>query len=1184
MPAYKWDFTAAGSGDAMKMATALDKMDRSAKSLTPALNTLTATLDALTLALKPMGEAFTKAAEGVNTFKKAIQPLIRYTEKHKEGFKTLSAASATLTRATQAMTGAVTQQSNVVQNNQKYVGSTVTVINNYERAVNSATGAGKRFHGGLLETLGAWNTINKAADFAVKRYQQVKSAMTSVFRNTQQYGGGFEAAERQLGVFMGAGQSPEARKQFEDVVKVAEKTAQDTTVGGADALQAAISASKAGMQRGDLAKALPTIINASIAEGMDAARIAEIGAITSSQFQRTGLGKGDDGKKIAADASGSIKILQATAAASSTDINQLFESMKNSASGATMLGMQLDEVAATLAVLSQNGETGGRAGTRLMMAFSRMATQTPQATEAMKKLGVTFKDATTGDVKPFTQILDELKTKLAGVQGNAQKMDYLKKIFGESFSSMAFLVEQGGDAIKNAMQDIKNSMNIGDELQQENMAGMAGALEAYKGSYEQVYVSLRRVLTVPISNYWLTLAEALNAVSSRFSELGKAFSDAKTVDEWLNVLQNTDFSNIFQGLAAEFSKEIEVLKKLASGIWTLIKSGFQAVWKEIDSEKVLASVTSSFGRAGGALFKSLFTTENMAAATKFGVELGKQIISGLSESTTGMMALALGGATMGGDLLTKTSGRFMGEKSAAINSGVMKLQSIVVGSIIAGELINQAVNAYFGGKNAEQDARGVRETNALLTKLYVSLGKTDDQTKRASLLQSISVQEEELKKQTGSYSEMKAQREKWQADRAAKASAATPEGKMQAAGMTQEQIQRAMGWGKEAKSAGSREKWLESTTTWDKETRIAQLQALDPMVSRRMAESQASREETAFKTAEYGRWAKGEQDKYREYQRLGMKPKNQYSRVIEEAAPQTQEEIDAALKRLSIEKEIFDLKKKESETQAQIANAPIDLKMQQNETNANFSKWLLEPINKFTEAISGVIGKFMGIFEGLGNKRVEAGQKSGRLDEAGAKKESADVLEGSVERAQKMLKLAQTPGQKAEALQTQADKLLELSDVTGDKSKAAQADELLKRAQAEQGKQEDIELKKVELDRKLAQDNVKLLESKKDGSASESVARLQQLFESYSELGDVQGAAKTKEALQTAQREAAGESVKWLKMIFEELKLGRKSNELAIKDEAAKSQQTAQQTTQQVVSAVQNSGSGFNPALMQPAF
>ena len=1331
MANYRWEFEATGATDAVKMATALDRMEKSATALTPALHSLSTALITLSARLRPLGDAFTKAADGADAFKKAIQPLIRYTERHAEGFRLLSASSATMSRATQAATASLRQQTAAAATHTTVVNQGTTVINNYGRAMQSAHDANRQFHGGLLQTLGAWNTINKAADFAVKRYGQVKDAMLSVFTNTQKYGGAFESAERQLGVFMGAKKSPEAQKQFEETVKVAEKTAMETTVGGADALNAAIAASKAGMKGGDIAKALPTIVNASIAEKMSTSKIAEIGAITSSQFQRTGLGKGGDGKTIAADAAGSIKVLQATAAASSTGIDTLFESMKNSASGATMLGMQLDEVAATLAVLSQNGETGGRAGTRLMMAFSRMATQTPQAKKAMDELGVSFKDSK-GDVLPFTQILDTLKVKLAGVQGNAQKMTYLKQIFGESFSSMAFLVEQGGDAIKKSMQEIKDSMSIGDELKSENMAGMAGAFESFKGSYEQVYVSLRKVLTIPISNYFLTVANALNAVSARFSKVGDAFKNADTVEKWLDALKNADFSDAFSGLSKEFEKQINVLKKLATGVWDLIKKGFAALWKEIDAEKVMQSVASGVGKFSGMIVGAIFTPENMAAATKFGIEVGKQILAGLTESSAGLSAIFAGaGVALGGETAQNALGTLSGwldkfegdtesaaeaapaatttrrrapasagaeparvgfsaprsrsramtdadtgqrwrvrDESAgrgtasalksALGSGLNGLKLVaqnaemaIATGVFLGNFANVVIDALARRNEKKEDARGLQATRDALVNLNIALGKTTDPTKRAELQKRISVQEAEYKKQSGGQSfaawqdaqytgkrrEQIQRLEEAQARRTSK----TKEETLTAAGMTPEQIQRVMGWDKERKAAPKKGEWLETTTAFDKETRIAELRALDPLISALEANAIATREETDVRKSDYVRWskaeqAKGQQEKARqdylktawkasptgkldymtkrteqELLQSGFSPQSkgfqnaiagvkgnavmqmdaaQYSRYAAAYAkakasegratePQTQEEIKAAQERLAAEKEIYELKKKEAETQAQIANAPIDLKMQQNATNAGFSKWLLEPINKFREAISGVIGKFMGVFEGLGKQRAEAGVKSGRLTEESAKQETAQVLEGSVTRAQKMLKLAQTPGQKAEAMQTQAEKLMQISELTGDKSKAKQADELLERAQKEQGKQEEIEIRKVELDRKLAQDNMKLLEGKRDGSASEAAARLKQLMESAMELGDVGRASQYKAQLQEAERKAAGEQVGVLKQILQELQLSRKSNDLAMTEQTdAMKQGTAQQVDK--LTAIQNNSGGYDPAYATP--
>ena len=72
MANYRWEFEATGATDAVKMATALDRMEKSATALTPALHSLSTALITLSARLRPLGDAFTKAADGADAFKVSI--------------------------------------------------------------------------------------------------------------------------------------------------------------------------------------------------------------------------------------------------------------------------------------------------------------------------------------------------------------------------------------------------------------------------------------------------------------------------------------------------------------------------------------------------------------------------------------------------------------------------------------------------------------------------------------------------------------------------------------------------------------------------------------------------------------------------------------------------------------------------------------------------------------------------------------------------------------------------------------------------------------------------------------------------------------------------------------------------------------------------------------------------------
>ena len=529
-------------------------------------------------------------------------------------------------------------------------------IKQYDHAVGQAQRGSQNWFDGITKSLGTWNTWNKALDFMVKRVSQVKDAFTSVFSQTQQIGGGFEVAERQLGVLTGAGKSAENKAAYDAVIKEAERIGADTEASATDAAAAAIAMSKAGMTVQQIAqpKALATVMDVSAGEGVNAGKVAEIGAIGAAQFSKTGALMGQE----TATLTDILKVYQAAAAASSTDITSLAESMKNTAPAATLLGMSAQETSAILMTLSQNGETGSRAGTRLMMALTRIANQTPQASKALAALGISFKDSA-GNTLPFATILDSLKSKLAGVQGNAQKMTYLKQIFGESFTSMAYLVEQGGDTIKQKMQEITDSMDIGDALKGASTQGMTGAFARFQSSYEGVFTSLRKILSVPIAAYWDTLAGVINKVNDHIVTLGETFGQADTFEKWLALFKAQGIQGLFNGLPEELQTQIATLRELFLAWLTGVTTLFQDLAKD-------------WGRA---ILKGIFTDDVKSVMTTMGKTIGGAIYDGIMASAAGKLLAGVVGVKVAADVVTtgsnvaaavgKVGNIFSGGKAAA---------------------------------------------------------------------------------------------------------------------------------------------------------------------------------------------------------------------------------------------------------------------------------------------------------------------------------------------------------------------------------------------------------------------------------------------------------------------------------------------------------------------------------------
>ena len=98
----------------------------------------------------------------------------------------------------------------------------------------------------------------------------------------------------------------------------------------------------------------------------------------------------------------------------------------------------MEELAASVGIMSNSGIKGETAGTALRASLLRLV-KPPKAANELKRLGVSITDQQ-GNMKPLSQIIGELKSGMEGMT-SAQKGAALATIFGtEAVSGMMALV------------------------------------------------------------------------------------------------------------------------------------------------------------------------------------------------------------------------------------------------------------------------------------------------------------------------------------------------------------------------------------------------------------------------------------------------------------------------------------------------------------------------------------------------------------------------------------------------------------------------------------------------------------------------------------------------------------------------------------------------------------------------
>ncbi|MDI6678912.1 phage tail tape measure protein [Bacillus wiedmannii] len=211
--------------------------------------------------------------------------------------------------------------------------------------------------------------------------------------------------------------------------------------------------------------ALPGVLVAAAASGEDLGLVADT---VTSALNAFGL---------EADRSGHVADVLAQAAnQSAAGVLDMQYAFKYAAGPAAQLGISMEELAASVGIMSDNGIRGETAGTALRASLLRLVKPPKAAANELKRLGVTVTDQQ-GNMRPLSQIIGDLQKGMEGMT-KAQKGAALATIFGtEAVSGMMALVSAGPDAINKMTDALIKSDGAAAAAAKKMNEGWAGAIK-----------------------------------------------------------------------------------------------------------------------------------------------------------------------------------------------------------------------------------------------------------------------------------------------------------------------------------------------------------------------------------------------------------------------------------------------------------------------------------------------------------------------------------------------------------------------------------------------------------------------------------------------------------------------------------------------------------------------------------
>lgn len=290
---------------------------------------------------------------------------------------------------------------------------------------------------------------------------------------------------------------------YEQLREQAIQLGADSIFGATDVSVAQEMMASAGLEVTEILGAIPGVMDLAAVSGKDMALASQAVATAMNQF---GL--------EATDATHVADVFARAAADTNAETNDMAEALKFAGNVLGPMGIQFEEAAAAIGIMSNAGITGSLAGTALRGAFTRLANPTKQVSGAMEELGWSAYDAE-GNMKPLSQMIPELRDSLKGLT-NEQRDQYLASIFGtNALSGMLALVNSAPGELEALTASLENSEGAAQSMAEVINSGANGAIEELMGAVETLSIELFDTLAPSL----ISIVEGITGAVEAFSDL-----------------------------------------------------------------------------------------------------------------------------------------------------------------------------------------------------------------------------------------------------------------------------------------------------------------------------------------------------------------------------------------------------------------------------------------------------------------------------------------------------------------------------------------------------------------------------------------------------------------------------------------------------------------------------------------
>lgn len=350
-----------------------------------------------------------------------------------------------------------------------------------ERTMRKASARAGKFLGGLKKLARGFAIVGVAAAFAGVKLLKA--------------GAEFEQAITNVGAV--ALMTRDQTKAMEEQAKKLGETTKFTATESAQAMEILM---RAGFGMTNTMKAVPAVLDAAAASGLEMAEVADI---TSNALKGFGL-----------DTSEAARVADVLALASSktnSTMGTLGESLKNVSSTARQLGVPLEDAVAAVALLQDVGLDASVAGSSFNTMLTRLAKPPAKIAKQMNRLGLSFKTAT-GDMKTLPEVIDTVRILADKSGGSLNQVGVMAELFGlrgqKAATNLKDLFDRkNGIAMGELTEMLNNAQGAAKRMAAIRMDTLTGDMTILNSTLEGLKISIFDEAQAPLRGIVKSITE-----------------------------------------------------------------------------------------------------------------------------------------------------------------------------------------------------------------------------------------------------------------------------------------------------------------------------------------------------------------------------------------------------------------------------------------------------------------------------------------------------------------------------------------------------------------------------------------------------------------------------------------------------------------------------------------------------